>query len=141
MAADSFTSGAATAATAAQLRDEALATAKQLEEEAASLRSVNTERSLQLQEDADLLKSAAAAQDRVRAAVDALAKERAEASAFEQRAAALRVHHRDSGVQDADSLDDDDRSLTSDATAIVRLHNQAAVVQNIRNFVPLVLDL
>ena len=71
------TSGASTAATAIKLRDEALAAAQKLEEEAASLHSTNTDRSQQLQMEADLLKSAAAAQDRVRAATDALEKERA----------------------------------------------------------------
>ena len=71
------TSGASTAATAIKLRDEALAAAQKLEEEAASLHSTNTDRSQQLQTEADLLKSTAAAQDRVRAATDALEKERA----------------------------------------------------------------
>jgi hypothetical protein len=72
-------SGAATAATAAKLRDDALAAAQQLEEEAASLRSTNAECGQQLLEDAEFLKSAAATQDRVRAAANALEKERAEA--------------------------------------------------------------
>jgi hypothetical protein len=51
-----------TAAAATRLRDEALAAAKALEDEAASLESSNAERSRQLQEDAETLKSAAAAQ-------------------------------------------------------------------------------
>jgi hypothetical protein len=54
--------GGLTAAAATRLRDEALATAKALEDEAASLESSNAERSRQLQEDAETLKSAAAAQ-------------------------------------------------------------------------------
>ncbi|XP_066384861.1 uncharacterized protein [Miscanthus floridulus] len=80
----SSTSGASAAATAIKLRDEAFAAAQKLEEEAASLHSTNTERSQQLQTEADLLKSAAAAQDRVRAAADALEKERAQDDALEQ---------------------------------------------------------
>jgi hypothetical protein len=52
---------ASAAAAAAKLRDEAIAAAKKLEDEAASLRTSNAERSQQLQEEADLLKSAATA--------------------------------------------------------------------------------
>ena len=70
-------SGASAVVTAAKLRDEALAAAKTLEDEAASLRSSNTERSTQLQTEAELLKSAAAAQERVRVAATALEQERA----------------------------------------------------------------
>jgi hypothetical protein len=55
------TSDASAASTVAQLRDEALAAAKTLEEEAASLRTVNVERSQQHQEEAALLKSTAIA--------------------------------------------------------------------------------
>jgi len=53
--------GSLSGASAALLRDEALAAAKSLEEEASSLRDSNAERSQQLQEEADLLKLAAAA--------------------------------------------------------------------------------
>ena len=70
-------SSAPAAAAAAKLRDEALAAAKTLEEEVVSLRITNSERSQQLQEESDLLKSAAAAQERVRAAATALDQERA----------------------------------------------------------------
>ena len=75
--ATTFDSGALGASAAAKLRDEALAAAQKLEDEATSLRSTNTERSLALQAEADLLKTAAAAQEHVRLAVAALAKERA----------------------------------------------------------------
>jgi len=54
-------SGALDASAAAKLRDEALAAAQKLEDEATSLRSTNTERSLALQAEANLLKNAAAA--------------------------------------------------------------------------------
>jgi hypothetical protein len=135
-------SGAATAATAAKLRDAALAAAQQLEEEVASLRSTNAERGQQLLEDAELLKSTAASQDRVRTAADALKKERAEAYVLQQRAVALRRRPRDNGPRDDDSqAKDDDSFLVSDATVIARLHSQAAAVQNIRNLIPVVLDL
>jgi hypothetical protein len=137
----SSTSSAATAAAAVKLRDEALTVAKLLEDEAATLCSTNAERRQQLQEDADLLEAAAAAQDRVRAAADAFDHERAKAYLLEQRAAALRGRPRDTSPRDDDSQDDDAHSLTSDAAAIARLHNQAAAVQNIRNLVPLVLAL
>ncbi|XP_039852395.1 uncharacterized protein LOC120711059 [Panicum virgatum] len=127
----SSSSSAATATTAAKLCDEALAAAKLLEDEAASLRSTNAERGQQLQEDADLLKSAAAAQERVRGGADALEQEHAQALNQEQRAAALRVRHRSTGPRDDeprndDFPDDDDHSLTSDAAAVARLHSQAA---------------
>jgi hypothetical protein len=142
MTASVDSSGAATAATAAKLRDEALAAAQLLEEEAASLRSTNAERGQQLLDAAELLKSAAAAQDRVRAVADALEKERAEAFVLQQRVAALRRRPRDHGPHDDDSqAKDDDSSLVSDDAAIARLHSQAAAVQNIWNPIPVVLDL
>ena len=72
-------SGTSTTAAAAKLHDEAIAAAKNLEDEAASLRTSNAERSQQLQEEADLLKSAAVALD----------SERAQADALEQQASAL----------------------------------------------------
>ena len=135
-------SGASAAATATKLCDEALAAAQKLETEAASLRTTNEERSLQIQAEADLLKSAAAAQERVRAAAAALDKERAQADALEQQAAALRDRLRTDSQRDDDSLDDDDvRSVTSEAAAIAHLHSQAAAVQNIKNLIPIVLDL
>ncbi|XP_066342989.1 uncharacterized protein [Miscanthus floridulus] len=134
-------SGASAAATASKLRDEALAAAQKMEEEAASLHSTNTERSQQLQTEADLLKSAAAAQDRVRAAADALEKERAQADALEQQAAALRDRLRTDSLHDDDSQDGDDHSISSDAAAIAHLHSQAAAVQNIKNLIPIVLNL
>jgi hypothetical protein len=142
----SSSSGAATAATAAKLCDEALAAAKLLEDEAATLRSTNAERSQQLQDDAALLKSAADAQERVRAAADTLEQERAQAFTLEQRAVALRTRHRPVSTRDDDTpgddfQDDDTHSLTSDAAAVARLHSQAAVVQNIRNLIPVTLDL
>jgi hypothetical protein len=142
----SSSSGAATAATAAKLRDEALAAAKLLEDEAEALRSTNVERSQQLQDDAALLKSAADAQERVRAAADALEQERAQAHTLEQRTAALRSRHRTVSNRDDDApgdefVDDDTHSLTSDAAAVARLHSQAAAVQNIRNLIPVTLDL
>ena len=112
-------SGASAAATATKLRDEALAAAQKLETEAASLRTTNEERSLQIQAEADLLKSAAAAQERVRAAAAALDKERAQADALEQQAAALRDRLRTDSQRD----DDDVRSVTSEAAAIAHLHS------------------
>jgi hypothetical protein len=132
-------SGSSTAATAAKLRDEALSAAKRLEDEASSLRSTNSERSQQLEEEATLLKSAADAQERVRAAADALDKERAAADALEQQAAALRTRVRTEFPGEDD--DDDTYSASSEAEAVARLHSQAAAVQNIRNLIPIVLDL
>jgi len=135
-------SGALDASAAAKLRDEALAAAQKLEDEATSLRSTNTERSLALQAEADLLKNAAAAQERVRLAAAALAKERAQADALEQQAAALRERIRGDSHRDEDPQDDDDaRSFSSEAAAIAHLHSQAAAVQNIKNLIPIVLDL
>jgi len=72
-------SGTSAAAAVTKLRDEALAAAKALEVEAASLRDSNQARSAQLKEAADLLKSAAAAQERVRAAAATLDLEREQA--------------------------------------------------------------
>jgi hypothetical protein len=59
IASPSGPSAAAASTTAIMLRDEALAAAQKLTDEAASLHSTNTERSKQLQEDAALLKSVA----------------------------------------------------------------------------------
>ena len=135
-------SGSSTMATAAKLRDEALSAAKRLEDEASSLRTSNTERSQQLEEEATLLKSAAAAQERVRAAAANLNNERAQADALEQQAAALLDRLRTEFPDDnADPEDDDVRSASSEATAIAHLHSQAAAVQNIKNLIPIVLDL
>jgi hypothetical protein len=144
MTASGDSSGATTVATAAKLCDEALAAARLLEEEAASLRSTNAERGQQLLDDAELLKSAAAAQDRVRAAPTRSKKNarRPSSSSSGPRPTALRRRPRDHGPRDDDSqAEDDDSSLVSDAAAIARLHSQAAAVQNIRNLIPVVLDL
>ena len=136
------TSSSSAMATATKLRDEALSAAKRLEDEASSLRSTNTERSQQLEEEAALLKSAAAAQERVRAAAAALDKERAQADTLEQQAAALRDRLRpEHPDDDADPEDDDVHSASSEAAAIAHLHTQAAAVQNIKNLIPIVLDL
>jgi len=116
--------------TATRLRDETLAAAKALEDEDAYLHSVNTTCSEQLHREAELHTSAAAAQERVRAAADAL----------EQEVAALRDRLRAESHRD-DTHDDDDRSVSSDAAAIAHLHTQAAAVQNIKNLVPIVLEL
>ena len=134
-------SGASAVVTAAKLRDEALAAAKTLEDEAASLRSSNTERSTQLQTEGELLKSAAAAQERIRVAATALEQERAQADALEQQAAALRDRLRAESLRDDDSHDDDDRSIISEAAAVAHLHSQAAAIQNIKNLIPIILDL
>jgi hypothetical protein len=120
---------------AAKLRDEALTTAQSLEEEAISLRSTNTERSQQLQAEVDLLKSAASAQEHVRAVADALEKEHAQADALEQQAAALLERLR------VDPPHDDNHFIDPEAAAITHLHSQAAAVQNIKNLIPIVLDL
>ena len=93
MAAGSSASGAS-AATVAQLRDEALAAAQRLESEASAARETNAARADQLQQEAALLKEAAAAQEQVRAAADALSQARAQADALEAQAAALREHLR-----------------------------------------------
>ena len=140
-AGDSSSSGASAAAAAAKLRDEAIAAAKKLEDEAAALQSSNAERSQLLQEEADLLKSAAAAQERVRAAAAALDTERAQADALERQASALRDRLRAKSLRDDTFEDDDTRSVTSEAAAIAHLHSQAAAVQNIKNLIPIVLDL
>jgi len=135
------TSSSSAMATATKLRDEALSAAKRLEDEASSLRSTNTERSQQLEEEAALLKSTVAAQERVRAAA-ALDKERAQADTLEQQAAALRDRLRpEHPDDDADPEDDDVHSASSEAAAIAHLHTQAAAVQNIKNLIPIVLDL
>jgi hypothetical protein len=60
---------------------------------------------------------------------------------MEQQAAAIRDRLRTSDHGDGASQDGDDASILSDAAAVARLHNQAAAVQNIRNLIPLVLDL
>jgi len=114
------TSSSSAMAVAAKLRDEALSAAKCLEDEASSLRSTNTERSQQLEEEAALLKSAAAAQERVRVAAVALDKERVEADTLEQQAATLR----DSlwtELLDDNAEDDDVHSASSEAAAIAHL--------------------
>jgi hypothetical protein len=129
------------ASTATKLRDEALSAAKLLEDEAASLRSTNAERDQQLQEEAALLKSAAAAQERVRATAAALDQERAQADALEQQAADLRARLRADSDRDDATQDGDARSFSSEAAAITHLHSQAAAVQNIKNLIPIVLDL
>jgi hypothetical protein len=69
--------GASAASTTAKLCDEALAATKTLEEEATSLCTINAKRSQQLQAEADLLKSATVAQERICATANALDKERA----------------------------------------------------------------
>ncbi|XP_066333438.1 uncharacterized protein [Miscanthus floridulus] len=130
-------SDASAAAAATKLRDEALAAAKALEVEAASLRDSNQARSAQLKEEADLLKSAAAAQEWVRAAAVALDLEREQADLLEQQAAALRArlhpeHHRD------DDSEGDADSISAATAAVAHLHSQAAAVQNL---IPIVLDL
>ena len=125
--------------TATWLHDKALAAAKALEDEAASLHSVNTTRSEQLYREAEFLTSAAAAQEDVCAADD-LEAERMQADALEQEAAALRDRLRAKSHCD-DTNDDDDRSVSSYATAIAQIHTQAAAVQNIKNLVPIVLEL
>ncbi|XP_066323302.1 separase-like [Miscanthus floridulus] len=130
--------GSSTAAAAAKLRDETLLVAKRLEDEASSLRSTNSERSQQLEEAATILKSAADAQEHVRAAADALDKERAAADALEQQAMALRTRVR-TEFPDADA--EDTYSASSETEAVTRLHSQAAAVQNIKNLIPIVLDL
>ena len=143
MAADTPTSGdsstglSATAA-AAKLRDEATSAAELLEAQAISIRSSNAEHSQQLQQEADLLKSTAAAQERVRTAAAALDQERAQADALEQQAAALRNRLRAELLKDDDVRDDD---AHSEATAIAHLHSQAAAVQNIKHLIPIVLEL
>ena len=137
----SAAAAAATAANAALLRDDATAAALRLEEEATATRAANTERAVQLQKEADLLKSAAAAQERVRAAADALSKERAQADALEAQAAAIRERLRLEAIHDDEAHDDDEHSVSSEAAAIAHLHSQACVVQNIKYLVPIDLDL
>ena len=135
-------SSASTASTMALLHDEALAAAKSLEEEASSLRDSNAKRSQQLQEEADLLKSVAAAQEHVCVAAAALDQERAQAAALEQQAADLRARlHPDSGTDDDALPDDDGLSASSEAAAIAHLHSQAAAIQSIKNLVPITLDM
>jgi hypothetical protein len=51
------------------------------------------------------------------------------------------VSNRDDEAHGDDFLDDDTHSPTSDAAAVARLHSQAAAVQNIRNLIPVTLDL
>jgi small-conductance mechanosensitive channel len=143
MAADTPTSGDSStglsaAAAAAKLRDEAASAAELLEAQALSIRSSNAERSQQLQQEANLLKSAAAAaQERVRTAAAALDQEHAQADALEQQAATLRNRLRAELLKD----DDDARSGHSEAAAIAHLHSQATVVQNIKHLIPIVLEL
>jgi hypothetical protein len=135
-------SGDSAAAVATKLRDEARAAAQRLADEAASLHSTNTERSKQLQADAELLTSAADALERVRAAADTLKQERAQADALERQAAELRDRLRDHPRDDDDASQDDDAlSATANAAAVAHLHSQAATIQNIKNLIPIVLDL
>jgi hypothetical protein len=130
----SSSTDAATSAT--KLRDDALAAAQALDEEAASVHADNVGRRQQLQEEIDLLKTAAAAQECVRAATATLAQERALADALELQAGALRDRIR------AEALRDDDvHSAYSEIEVVAHLHRQAAAVQNVRNLVPIVLDL
>ena len=136
----SASAAAITAANAAQLRDAALAAAQRLEDEASAARAANDDRAAQLQQEAALLKSAAAAQDRVRAAADALSKERAEADALEAQAAEIRERLRLEAQRDTEE-EEDERSVSSEATAITHLHNQACAVQNVKYLIPIVLDL
>jgi hypothetical protein len=132
--------GTSAAAAAAKLRDEALATAKALEIEAASLRDSNQARSAQLKEEADLLTSAAAAQERVRAAAAALDLEREQADLLEQQTAALRARLHPEHPHDDDS-EGDGHFISTETAAVAHLHSQAAAVQNIKNLIPIVLDL
>ena len=86
-------------------------------------------------------KPAAAAQECVRAAAAALDQERAHADALEQQAAALRERLRPDQLRDDSTVDDDDLSITSEAEAIARLHSQATAVQNIKNLIPIILNM
>ena len=132
---------ALTAATAAQLRDDANSTAKRLEAEAAAARAANDARTEQLQAEAALLQSAADAQERVRAAAATLSRERAQADALEAQAAAIRERLRLEAARDDEPEDGDADSISSEATAVAHLHSQACAVQNIKNLIPIVLDL
>jgi hypothetical protein len=139
-------SGVSIVAVGTKLRDEALSAARALEEEAAALESSDTTRSQQLKEEAALLNSADAAQERVNAAAAALEQERAQANDLEQQVAALRSRLRSedlrpNGTRDGDSQIDNNYSVISDTAADAHLHGQAAAVQNIRNLIPIVLDL
>jgi len=134
---DSSTGLSGTAAVA-KLRDEATSAAELLEAQAISICSSNAEHSQQLQQEADLLKSAAAAQECVCTAAAALDQERAQADALEQQAAALRNRLRAELLKDDDVRDDD---AHSEAAAIAHLHSQAAAVQNIKHLIPIVLEL
>ena len=62
------------------------------------------------------------------------------ADALEQQAAALWERLRPNFIPDDDSMAGDDHSI-SDAVAVARLHSEAAAFQNIRNLIPIVLDL
>ncbi|KAG8090742.1 hypothetical protein GUJ93_ZPchr0011g28129 [Zizania palustris] len=112
--AGSSSASTSAASAAAQLRDAALAAATTLEAEASSLRASNAERSQQLQEEVDLLKSAAAAQERVHAT-----------------AATLHARLHPAPPQDDDagdgSLDDVDLS-SSEVVAIAHLQSQVVAV-------------
>lgn len=106
--------GTSAVETTTKLCDEALAAAQKLEAKAGSLHTTDVERSLQIQAEAGLLKSAAAAQ-----AATTLDKERAQVDALEQQAATLRDRLRTDSQRD----DDDVGSVTSEATDIAHLHS------------------
>ncbi|XP_066341933.1 uncharacterized protein [Miscanthus floridulus] len=75
--------GLSATAAAAKLHDEATSAAELMEAQAISIRSSNAERSQQLQQEADLLKSTAAALD----------QERTQADALDQAAAVQNIKH------------------------------------------------
>jgi hypothetical protein len=132
---------ALTAATAAQRRDDAISAAKRLEAEAAVARAANDARAEQLQAKVALLQSAADAQERVRAAAATLSKEPAQADALEVQAAAIRERLHLEAARDDEPEDGDTDSISSEAAAVTHLHSQAYAVQNIKNLIPIVLDL
>lgn len=101
--------GTSAVETTTKLCDEALAAAQKLEAKAGSMHTTDVERSLQIQAEAGLLKSAATTLDKERAQVDAL----------EQQAATLRDRLRTDSQRD----DDDVGSVTSEATDIAHLHS------------------
>jgi hypothetical protein len=112
-----------TAANAAQLRDDATATAWHLEEEALAARATNTARAAQLQQEATLLKDAAATQERVRVAANALSKERAQAGNQEAQAATIRERLRLEAAPGSDPEDGNDDSISFEATVVAHLQS------------------
>lgn len=138
--ADDVHDATAAAAAAAKRRDDVEAASKLLEEAAAKAKADNDARNDALQKDADLLKVATTAQDRVRATAEALRHERDAAADLDRQATKVRAWL--NPRQDADDIEDHhDHPSDFQAATVANLYAQAVAIQNIRALVPVVLEL